>query len=356
MNFSNTLIGWYRINKRTLPWRFTNNVYFIWVSEIILQQTRVEQGTSYYHKFIETFPDIASLANAKEEEVLKVWQGLGYYTRARNMHAAAKQVVENFNGVFPHSYDQIIKLKGIGKYTAAAVLSFAYNLPYPVMDGNVKRLITRYFGIKNDISLAETEKIIYKKLNQLIDQNNPADFNQAIMEFGALYCKPGIPECSNCVFSKQCKAYIRNEVSQIPYNPTKTKIRQRFFYYIVPVYRSAKTIYTYIERREKKDIWKNMYEFPLIEFLSSTPINSVANSDEFKAIIANSPYKILSCSDVVIHKLSHQHIYAQFIQIELKNELTNAKLIKVDKAEIKEYPISRLIEQYLLNKKSLSFK
>lgn len=352
MIFSGTLIKWYVLHQRALPWRNTNNVYFIWVSEIILQQTRVEQGLSYYYKFIERFPDIFSLANAKEEEVLKLWQGLGYYTRARNMHSAAKQIVETYNGEIPSSYEQILKIKGIGKYTAAAILSFGYNLPYPVVDGNVKRVISRFFAIEKDISLPETERIIYKKLNQIFDIKNPGDFNQAIMEFGALYCKPGIPDCSDCIFTKKCLAYKKNKVSEIPYNPSKTKISQRFFYYIIPIYNGN----TYLVKREKKDIWKNMFEFPLIELKEAISVKKLLDTEEFKTLIEKKSFTFISDSNVVVHKLSHQHIHAQFIRLEIKNELENHNFIKVTPAEFSKYPVSRLIEKYLMDEKSMGYE
>jgi len=347
MSFSEILLNWYYINKRDLPWRSTNNIYFIWVSEIILQQTRVEQGLSYYNKFIKNFPDIFSLANASEENVLKTWQGLGYYTRARNMHAAAKQIVEDHNGIIPASYNEIIKIRGIGKYTAAAILSFGYNLPYPVLDGNVKRVVSRYFAIKNDISLPETEIKLRKKLDALFDKNKPADFNQAIMEFGALYCKPGIPDCTNCIFKEKCKAFTEGKVMEIPFNPSKTKISQRFFYYVIPQCDKTKTTFTYLVKREKKDIWKNMFEFPLIELDHDSTIENFFKSSEFKKIFSGNSVKFISASQVIVHKLSHQLIRARYIHIKIQKEINYPGFIKVLNNEFKNYPVSRLIEKYL---------
>lgn len=216
MIITSVLIKWYHKNKRHLPWRDTQNPYLIWISEVILQQTRVIQGLDYYLRFIRKLPDIQSLATVSEDEVLKLWQGLGYYTRARNLHAAAKNIVHYFNGKFPDNYTDILKLKGIGKYTAAAVASFAFNEPVPVVDGNVCRVLSRLYAINYPADSAEGQKLIYSLAEKIIDKKNPGIFNQAIMEFGALQCVPQNPDCSKCPLNKKCLAYIYNNVSLFP--------------------------------------------------------------------------------------------------------------------------------------------
>ena len=213
MNIGNTLIDWYHRHKRDLPWRNTRDAYKIWLSEIILQQTRVEQGLPYYERFIETFPNISALANAHEDDVLKLWQGLGYYSRARNLHAAAKQVLQEFNGNFPSTFNEIIALKGVGEYTAAAIASFAFDEKHPVLDGNVYRCIARLFGLHDPIDNAKSKKVFYDILWKEIEHANPHLFNQAIMEFGAMQCRPKNPDCGVCPFADQCYALKHNKVS-----------------------------------------------------------------------------------------------------------------------------------------------
>jgi A/G-specific adenine glycosylase len=347
MRFSQTLISWYYKNKRNLPWRHTNDVYQIWVSEIILQQTRVAQGTQYYYRFLERFPDIQSLVNADESEVLKLWQGLGYYSRARNMHAAAKQIVNEHNGIFPIDFNKLIKIKGIGSYTASAILSFGYNLPFPVIDGNVKRIISRLFGIEQQINTPEAEAIFFKKLNTLFDTKNPSDFNQAIMEFGALQCKPGLPDCHTCVFNKMCLAYKKGQVLKYPQIATKHKETKRYFYFIVPIFYNHKIASTFLIKRCKNDIWKNLYEFPLIELDKIVSPDEVLLSDEFLLIFPIKKYKVISKSDLFRHKLTHQIIYAQFIHIEINEGYKKINLPEIKLSELRSYPVSRLTDKYL---------
>jgi A/G-specific adenine glycosylase len=350
MHFSQTLIFWYNNNKRNLPWRLTNNVYHIWVSEIILQQTRVAQGTQYYNRFLERFPDIFSLADSDESEVLKVWQGLGYYSRARNMHAAARQIVTEYDGVFPSDYKNLIKIKGIGSYTASALLSFAYNLPFPVIDGNVKRLISRLFAIKQEINSPEATSLISEKLDKLFDKEHPAEFNQAIMEFGALQCKPGLPDCQSCVFKSICQAYKKNHVLKYPLSGKKPVESRRYFYFIVTFFYRKNNAFTFLQKRTGNDIWKNLYEFPLIEMDRIIPVKDILLHDDFRKIFPMKKIKVLSTSDPIIHKLTHQIIHARFILIEIEGSFKKIDLPEVMVSDLKLFPISRLVDKYLVSK------
>jgi A/G-specific adenine glycosylase len=346
MNFSRIIISWYKKNKRDLPWRKSNDLYHIWVSEIIMQQTRVAQGTQYYYNFIDRFPDIKSLVEADESEVLKIWQGLGYYSRARNMHAAAKQILDEYHGVFPSDYKSLIKIKGIGNYTAAALLSFGYNLPYPVIDGNVKRIISRLFAIDQPINSPGAEALFVEKLNTIFDKKHPADFNQAIMEFGALQCKPGLPECQNCVFNEICMAYKNGTVLQYPVSVKKPAETKRYFYYIVPVFYRQKTAYTFLQKRSANDIWKNLYEFPLIESDKSVSVDKILSSVKFRSLFPMK-HKLVSKSEKITHKLTHQIIYAQFIQINVEGNINIVNLPEIKLSELKTLPVSRLTDKYL---------
>ncbi|MCW8941497.1 MAG: A/G-specific adenine glycosylase, partial [Flavobacteriales bacterium] len=233
MEFSQKLISWYKNNKRDLPWRNTINPYKIWLSEIILQQTRVNQGLSYYYKFIEHYPSVKDLANASEQEVLKLWQGLGYYSRARNLHATARIITENYDGIFPVDYKKILSLKGVGEYTAAAITSFAYNQPYPVVDGNVFRVLARIYGVDTPIDTPEGKKTFNGLANKLIDKKQAATYNQAIMEFGALVCTPKNPECENCIFNNICAALINQQIELLPLKSKKIKQTNRYFNYLI---------------------------------------------------------------------------------------------------------------------------
>lgn len=308
MNFSSELFKWYSENKRNLPWRNTRNPYLIWVSEIIMQQTRVEQGLPYYHRFISAFPDLNSLANAPLDEVLRLWQGLGYYSRARNMHQAAKQVLEDFNGEFPSTFTEIIKLKGVGKYTASAIASFAFGEYTPVVDGNVIRLTSRYLGVYEDVSKkANAKKIEDFVLLEIKKVKTPDIFNQAIMEFGALFCTPQNPNCNKCVFKNNCRAFIDDKVNVTPL-AKKTIIKQkRFFNYLYFNILKNKVLYTLVSKREQKDIWQDLYELPLLEQ------EKVKKSDiiNFFQILTSSE-KDIKKQTKIIHQLSHRELHISF--------------------------------------------
>ena len=343
MDFSATIINWYKKNKRDLPWRNTSNPYQIWLSEIILQQTRVEQGMSYYFAFIEKYPEIRNLANATSDEVMKTWQGLGYYSRARNLHATAKFIHENLNGNFPANYIDLVALKGIGPYTAAAIASFAFNECVAVVDGNVYRLLSRYFGIATPIDSAQGKKEFLNLSNSLITKKNPGTFNQAIMEFGALQCKPKNPDCDNCPLQESCFAFDQKKVAELPLKSKKTKIKIRHFTYFII---TDKNNCVYIRKRIENDIWKELYEFALLE-------NNRQNTQEEIAFFIKSNldlkrFVISKISREIKHVLTHQQIITTFVHVNISsiNKQINGYL-KVNFNELKNYALPRVIDRYL---------
>lgn len=343
--FSSLLIDWYNHNKRDLPWRETSNPYLIWVSEVILQQTRVEQGLEYFYRFVNQFPTLEHLANAEEEEVLKLWQGLGYYSRARNMHKAAKLVVDNHHATFPRDYDDVISLPGIGDYTAAAICSFAYNQYHAVVDGNVYRVLSRVFGIRTPIDSSNGKTEFQIKATSVLNRNFPSHHNQAIMEFGALQCVPKNPNCTDCPMKIFCQANINNEIDILPIKQKKSKIRNRYFNYLVC--RNADLIY--LQKREKDDVWKNLYDFPLIETTQEISLEELLELSEFKQMI-NQMHKIHIKSEHTLfkHKLTHQTIYAKFWEIQF-DHIQFENWIPVVWSQIQSYPTSKLIENYLMS-------
>lgn len=345
-NFSDKITDWYLQNKRDLPWRNTKDAYLIWLSEIILQQTRVDQGMDYYLKFASEFPTINHLAKAKSEKVMKLWQGLGYYSRARNLHTTAQIVSSTFKGVFPNEYNEIIALKGIGEYTAAAIASFAFNKPHAVVDGNVYRVLARVFGIESPIDNATAKKEFYILANELLNKKQPALHNQAIMEFGAIQCKPVNPDCESCVLNTMCYAFAKKKVTLLPIKEKKTKVRNRYFNYIV-LHHKGNTI---IKKRVEKDIWTNLYDFPLLETTKQFSEAQFLKSKEWKAFISETKYSIKSVSNPFKHVLSHQKIYARFWEINCKTELKtrlNSQEIVIKLKDIQKYAVPRLIELYL---------
>jgi len=337
--FSEILLDWFEANQRSLPWRGETDPYKIWVSEIILQQTRVNQGYNYYTTFIKRFPDLNSLAEANLQEVLHVWQGLGYYSRARNMHAAAQQISVLHQGIFPKEYREIRKLKGIGEYTAAAVSSIAFNRPFPAVDGNVMRVISRLFDIFDDISQQKTRCKITKLCKSLINKENPGDFNQALMELGAIQCTPKNPKCETCPFANYCLALEKEHTPLLPFKSFKPKIRQRFFHYFILIHKSK----IIIEQRIENDIWKNLYQFPLIEttlakdMISKKDI-SMAGLGEIEPLFLKE----------VKHKLTHQHLTLRFYLATnfispIKKEW---KAISIE--DFKNYPFPAVLHDLLL--------
>lgn len=338
--FGQKLLKWYQANKRDLPWRNETDAYKIWLSEIILQQTQVVQGLAYYYRFIQKFPTIELLANAKEDEVLKLWQGLGYYSRARNLHAAAKWVCEVHGAKFPSNYAEILKLKGVGVYTAAAIASFAYNLPYAVVDGNVYRLLSRVFGITTPIDSSIGKKQFQELANNLLDKNLPGLNNQAIMEFGSQFCKPVKPDCNSCVFTDKCVAATKGLVSELPIKEKKLKTRTRYFNYLVVVDEMQNTL---LKKRKDKDIWKGLYEFVLIETDTKTEVEKVLMQFNKNKKTRQS---ILHVSKEYKHVLSHQILLAQFVVIKLK-QLPSNSYKKTPLKSLEKYAFPRLIEKFL---------
>ncbi|WP_159946395.1 A/G-specific adenine glycosylase [Polaribacter septentrionalilitoris] len=340
MKFSNILINWYLQNQRELPWRKTKNPYFIWLSEIMLQQTRVAQGLSYYLKFTTAFPTVFDLAKADESTVLKMWQGLGYYSRARNLHFTAKHIVNELNGEFPSTFKEIIKLKGIGDYTASAIASICFNEPTAVVDGNVYRVLSRYFGIDTPINSSAGIKEFKKLAQTLIDESQPGTFNQAIMDFGAIQCKPKKPLCMFCPFAESCVALQKNLIEKLPVKEKKIKIKKRYFNYIVVKTDDDKTI---LSERKGKGIWQGLYQFPLIETDAIINKNELISSKEFQDLFPEEATISLHNKKEIVHKLSHQHLYTQFWIVETKQTISAL----IDWTSVKKYPVPILIANFL---------
>lgn len=342
---SRLLRDWYRKHKRELPWRESSDPYIIWISEIILQQTRVVQGMDYFIRFTGRFPDVASLASAEEDEVLKYWQGLGYYSRARNLHTAAKDVMERFGGVFPNQYKDVISLKGIGEYTAAAIVSFVWNQPYPVVDGNVFRVLSRLFAVGAPIDTAKGKKTFTELAGLVMDPQHAGQHNQAIMELGALQCVPQNPDCEACPLKERCAAYAAGDVQDYPVKQHKTKTRGRYFHYLYIIYKGK----TWLSRRKGKDIWEGLYEFPLIETDKAMDFAALQATDAFRRLFERAGRLNVSVDlQGVKHVLSHQILYAAFyrIEIERENDALNA-FLPVARGDVEKYAVPRLIHIYL---------
>ncbi len=341
--FSDQIISWYQLNKRDLPWRRTKDPYKVWLSEIILQQTRVAQGLPYYKIFIETFPKLQDLARASEQEVLKLWQGLGYYSRARNMHATARHIYSDLNGTFPNTYSELLKLKGVGDYTASAIASFCYREATPVLDGNVYRVLSRYFGINIPIDTGKAKKEFKSLALELIDISNPGLFNQAIMEFGSLQCTPVQPNCQKCPLNDSCVALQKRQVGILPQKSKKIKIKKRFFNYLVVETNTNKTL---IKQRKGKGIWKNLYEFPLIETENRINFKQLIQNIDFINFIKEQDFQLKECTpSQIVHKLSHQHLHIKFWVVNLKS--FDQELIPW--REVKEYPFPIVLHNFIVD-------
>ena len=340
-NFSEILINWYREHKRELPWRESSDPYLIWISEIILQQTRVVQGYDYFIRFIKRFPDVTSLAEADEDEVMKFWQGLGYYSRARNLHAAARSM----NGVFPKTYPEVLALKGVGEHTAAAICSFAYNMPYAVVDGNVYRVLSRYLGIETPIDSTEGKKLFASLAGEFLDKSRPAVYNQAIMDFGAIQCTPQNPACLFCPLAGSCMALSKSMVAQLPVKQHKTKTTERFLNYI---YVRAGAC-TFINKRTGNDIWKNLFELPLIETASSVTEEELLALPEFIKLFDKEEVPVVrSICRNVKHVLSHRVLYANFYEVVLPEKTKSfSSYLKIKTNELEQYAVPKLIHAFL---------
>ncbi len=342
VHFQESLLSWYAKNKRDLPWRHTKDPYRIWLSEVILQQTRVNQGMDYYLKFIETFPTVVDLSKAAEKQVLALWQGLGYYSRARNLHQAAKEVVNEHNGVFPSDYKTLLKLKGVGPYTAAAIASFSFNQAKAVLDGNVFRVLSRLYDINKPINSTNGQKEFQDISNNLLNTLDPATHNQAMMEFGALVCTPKRPKCDKCPFILECNSYKNNTVLLRPVKLKKTKVRSRYFIYTV-FYNELKQL-VFLKKRESKDIWQNLYDFHLEEIHEKKLfLDRVESLEKDKHIVK------------LQHKLTHQVINAVFFIEHTKESSDFKKLEPVHVEKINTYPIPTLIKNYLEKETDISY-
>ena len=342
---SDVLIEWYNDNKRSLPWRGTKNPYVIWISEIILQQTRVEQGRGYFLNFAERFPDVQSLASASEDEVLKYWQGLGYYGRARNLHHAAKDIIARFNGVFPEKYEDVLSLKGVGEYTAGAICSIAYNAPYVAVDGNVFRVLSRLFAMDTPIDTGSGKKLFTETAKEILNPEFAGEHNQAIMEFGALRCVPQSPNCSVCPLHDGCAAFLQNKVSSFPVKQGKTTQKGRYFNYFYVLRDDC----TFLNKRTGKDIWQGLYEFPLIETQHSTTFETLSVSAEYKNMFSGLEEISVDLQHYYRkHILSHQIIHARIYKIHIKgNNEYFTGLTKCFTGDFEQFPVSGLIHGYL---------
>ena len=353
-DLTNKLISWYLINKRDLPWRKTTDPYNIWLSEIILQQTRVGQGTPYYHNFIEKYPSVNALASAPEDDVLKLWQGLGYYSRARNLHATAKKVAFELDGKFPNTYKELKKLKGVGDYTASAIASICYNEAAAVVDGNVYRVLSRIFGIETPINSSAGQREFKALAQELIDSERPALFNQAIMEFGAIQCKPKNPYCLHCPFNDRCVAFRKNKIQSLPVKKGKVKVRNRYFNYLVYIIDNSFTI---LRQRREKGIWRGLFEFPLVESdreLGASDLLVEVQKNGLKHLkTADLGSKIglegfnLYNDEPILHKLSHQNLYVKFWIVRAAASATEEELIPIK--SIPNYAVPRVIDRFLEN-------
>ncbi len=345
MNFNTILSKWYEKNKRDLPWRRTIDPYRIWVSEIILQQTRIEQGWDYYLRFLEKFPNLHALAAAKEEEVLKLWQGLGYYSRARNMHAAAKEIMSLHQGIFPTTYEEIRKLKGIGDYTAAAISSIAFGIPAPVVDGNVLRFFSRLFGISEPVDTQKGKTAVLEKAKELISHEHPGDFNQALMEFGALQCRP-VPDCKTCPMRSGCVAFQGDNIADFPVKSKKQGQRNRYFNYLYITTGNGENNSLYLKKRIDNDIWKNLFDFPLIETGKALSYKKLILQKEWDNLFSGKKVTMSKESKTYRHILTHQVIIAKFYHIEIASS-SGLPFQKVSFKSLGNYPVPRLIEKYL---------
>ncbi len=348
MTFSEKILRWYDENKRDLPWRTTKDPYKIWLSEIILQQTRVAQGTPYYLKFVEHFPTVNDLADAAEEKVLKLWQGLGYYSRARNLHAAAKFVVEEYGGHFPKTYIELLNLKGVGDYTASASSSICFGEPQPVVDGNVYRVLARYFGVDLPINSSEGIKYFKRLAREVMHVENIRDYNQGIMEFGAIQCAPKKPYCLHCPLNESCVALQKNSIENLPVKINKTKIKNRFFNYLVVLDAKDNSI---LNQRKGKGIWQNLWEFPLLESVKELGEDQVKKQLPAK-IDLKKLKKIYRFNDaIIVHKLSHQHLYTTFWILHLTTDFKEG----ISWNQLEEYPVPVLIADFIKTFKNSYF-
>lgn len=344
LDFSDKLLSWHQNINRGLPWVGIKDAYRIWLSEIILQQTRVEQGLPYYQQFIRRFPTVRSMAEATEDDVLRLWQGLGYYSRARNMYYTAGIVTQQYRGKFPTSYDELIKLKGIGAYSAAAIASFAANEPRAVVDGNVVRVLARVFGLSIDYQRSEGKKLFSHVAQQLLPVEKAGRYNQAIMDFGALQCVPRSPECGSCVMERICYASRKKQVARLPVKRKKHELKKRYLHFFIICHQDE----VLIEQRTAKDIWKGLYQFPLIETEAETPFNELLQSDKAKSLGLEA---MQGMKDINRHKqkLSHQELHFTVYQLWCRGNTFNTlarQYMAVPATHLKKYSFPKTLAYY----------
>ncbi|MEM1122013.1 MAG: A/G-specific adenine glycosylase [Bacteroidota bacterium] len=346
--FTTELLHWFAKNDRPLPWKNEKNPYYIWLSEIILQQTRVAQGLPYFEKFKANFPTVTDLANAHEDKVMKLWEGLGYYSRARNLHFTAKFIATELNGQFPDTHSAILNLKGVGPYTAAAIASFAFNLPHAVVDGNVFRVLSRVFGIETPIDTTAGKKEFNQLADELLDKEQPGTYNQAIMDFGATQCVPANPNCAICPMQSTCSAYADNLISLLPVKAKKIKKRDRYFHYLVCSYKDT----IYLNKRTQKDIWQNLYDFPLVEADELLEASVLLNHDLFQRILGKTNFTITKKSKPFKQLLTHQRIIAVFWELALEAPLPKNEFdfFEVKQKNINNFAFPKIVDLYFKDK------
>jgi A/G-specific adenine glycosylase len=349
MNVSSILQQWYAFHKRNLPWREEKSPYHIWLSEVILQQTRVAQGIDYYHKFTSRYPHIEDMANAPLDDILKLWQGLGYYTRARNMHETSKFIVNNLNGVFPGSFERLLKLRGIGKYTASAIASIVYKEPVAVLDGNVFRVLARFYGINEPVNSARGRLVFEDHAAGILDRSDPGNHNQALMELGALICVPRNPRCDDCPLATECVARTRGIIDLLPVRSDKKQQKNRYFNYIF----LQSGGYTWLSKRTGRDIWHSLYEFPLIETAGPVTREELSTLPGWNDLFGASVFRINGSPQKYKHQLTHQTLHCTFYNIDLENPPADygRSLFKTEISKLGLYPVPRLIENYLADLK-----
>lgn len=343
--FTDCLLTWNRLhNSRTMPWKGEKNPYKIWLSEIILQQTRVEQGWPYYERFIENYPVVEKLAAAPDEEVFRLWQGLGYYARCKNMLAAAREIAGKHKGAFPNTYEGITSLKGVGAYTAAAIASFAFNLPHAVLDGNVYRVLARFFGIDTPTDTTAGKKLFTQLAQEVLAKDQPAAYNQAIMDFGAVVCKPQQPLCKSCLLAPRCEAYQKGLVDLVPVKSKKLIIKKRFFHYLLLEQKDQ----IYIRKRTEKDIWQNLHEFVLLETPAPFNDTDLLQSPAFQRLLGKHRYKIVDSTAEIKQQLTHQTIHARFIRLSVAPAFKAPEGFQpVETSQLKKYAFPKIIVDYL---------
>lgn len=354
--FTEQLFKWFSTHHRPLPWKGEKNPYWVWLSEIILQQTTVKQGLPYYERFVEKYPSVHDLAHAPEDEVMKLWEGLGYYSRARNLHATAQFISDTLKGEFPNTYEGLLSLKGVGTYTAAAIASFAFDLPHAVVDGNVYRVLARYFGIEEPIDTPQSKRLFTDLANELLDKDRAADFNQAMMDFGATHCTPSNPLCRNCLLQSECKAFQEDKVSVLPFKSKKIDKKERYFNYLI-IHAGERT---FIRKREEKDIWQNLYEFPLIE--TDKLIDNLADTEggQLKQQIRDrlqTDFKILKKSQPYKQILTHRKIIAVFWELEVTDSFifTDESILNIEIKNLSKFAFPKVISLYFQDKELTLF-